>query len=248
MLKTLICDDELPALELIAGMLRDTGKIELVACCQSVVDALDIINRGGVDLAYFDIEMPQLTGVDAARSITVEPKPLIVFATAHADYAVDAFGIDAIDYILKPFDPRRVLKSVEKAVRLRQVIQAGADKLPGSQTQTGPGQSAHALRIVDAGRLYVIPFSDIVWIEAAGDYSLVHRRKSDVAIRRTISSLEAELPTSQFRRVHRSSIVSVEHISEVRRLAKGEAEICLGGNTTVRASRSYREVVSELIG
>ena len=122
MLKTIVCDDEAPAVELMEGMLRDTGQVAIEGTYLSVREAIDRINQGGIDLAVLDIEMPELSGVEASTQITADPKPLIVFATAHPEYAVEAFGIDAIDYILKPFDQVRVEKAVEKAARMHRLI------------------------------------------------------------------------------------------------------------------------------
>jgi two-component system LytT family response regulator len=247
MLKTLICDDELPALELLAEMLADTMAVDIVASCLSVAEAMRRINEGGIDLAFLDVEMPDMTGVEAARMILVEPKPLLIFATAHPEYAVDAFGIDAIDYILKPFDPARVHRSVEKAVRLRRTIVAGVGNTQPAAEEESRADKSNMLKIRDAARFYMIPLDDIVWIEAAGDYSLIHRSDSQIAIRRTITSLEGELPEARFRRIHRSCIISIEHIEEIRRLSKGEASIMLRGAVIVKASRSYRDVVEQLI-
>lgn len=249
-IRTVICDDERPALDLLAGILRDTGKVEIIAQCQSAADALAVINAGGVDVVFLDVEMPELTGVEAVQDITIDPKPLIVFATAHAEYAVDAFGIDAIDYILKPIDTVRVERAVDKALRLLRLIQQGRERgsaSGGEEPDLGTG-SADALRLSDAGRHHIIPYEDIIWIEAAGDYSLLHRRGSELAVRRTISSLEQELPHEMFLRVHRSSIISARHVTQVQRRAKGEATLQLTGGTEVRTSRSYRAVIATLIG
>lgn len=248
MLKAIICDDERPALDLAASMFQETGEIEIVAECQSVSNALEIINHGGIELAVFDIEMPGLTGVGAARAITVEPKPLLIFATAHAEYAVDAFDIDAIDYLLKPIEPLRVRQAVDKAVRLNHTIGRASDG--GAISAPAPamgGAKTGVLQLRDGNRFHVVPLGDIVWVEAGGDYSLIHTCEGEIVVRRTLSSLENSLPAEGFLRVHRSSIVGRQHVREVRRLAKGEAEIHLSGEVTVRSSRSYREAVSGLV-
>ncbi|MBB5518473.1 LytR/AlgR family response regulator transcription factor [Amphiplicatus metriothermophilus] len=247
MLKTVICDDEPPALELMASLLRDTGEIELVAACQSVREALDAINDGGVDLVVLDIEMPDLTGVDACGRITVEPRPLVIFATAHPEYAVEAFGVDAIDYILKPLDPLRVQKAVEKASRLRRFIRERESGAPIRVAQTAPADDASVLKIKDAGKLYFIPHAEIIWVEAAGDYSLLHLAgEREVTVRVTIKALESELPAAHFARVHRSAIVAASHIREITLLPKGEALIHMSDDASVRTSRSYRDVVQAL--
>jgi len=246
MLKTVLCDDELPALELMSSMLIETGDVDLVAACQSVREALDVINRGGIDLIVFDIEMPELSGVDAYSKITVEPRPLVIFATAHPEYAVEAFGIDAIDYILKPLDAERVKKSVEKAARLRRLVLERAGGAPLAASQSPPDDLAGVLKIKDAGKFYFMPHKDIIWVEAAGDYSILHMAGKDITIRVTIKMLETELPLALFARVHRSAIISKAHIQEIDFLPKGEAQIALSQGYSVRTSRSYRDVVQSL--
>ncbi len=246
-LRTVVCDDELPALEFMTDMLQDMPEVEVVSACRSSSAALDIINRGGIDLAFFDIEMPELSGVTAASEISIDPKPLLVFATAHPEYAVDAFGIDAIDYILKPFDYERVEKSVEKASRMLRLIRKRDDTASNVEQSEMSRNETEVLKIKDAGSYHFIPIQDIIWVEAAGDYSLLHKSNGEIAVRRTITSLEDDLPANKFARVHRSSIIAIDRIAEVRRLAKGEAEIRLVDNITVRSSRSYRETTDRLI-
>ena len=246
MLNTVVCDDELPALDLLTGLLTETGAVSIAGACHSIHDALEIINRGGVDLVVFDIEMPELSGVDAYSKITVAPRPLVIFATAHPEYAVEAFGVEAIDYILKPLTLERVEKAVEKAERLHGLIKAREDGGLVQVPSTAPEDGAGVLKIKDAGKFYFVPHSDILWIEAAGDYSLVHMEAREITIRAPIKSLEAELPAMNFARVHRSAIISTAHIREIIMLPKGEAQICLASGAKVRASRSYSDVVRNL--
>lgn len=246
MLRTIVCDDERPALELMESILRDTEGVQLVGAYQSVRKAIDRINAGGIDLAFLDIEMPDLNGMEATDAIRVDPKPLIVFATAHPEYAVEAFGLDAIDYILKPIDPHRVAKAVEKADRLHRLI-ANSEADSDLVQDTPEADEPTMLRIKDAGRYYFIPREDVIWIEAAGDYSLLHTGEKEAAVRRAIKVLEDELPGDQFVRVHRSAIISRAHIREIRMLQKGEAQIILTGDVTVRTSRSYKDVIQTLI-
>ncbi len=247
MLKTVICDDEAPALELMAALLTETGEVAVVAACQSVREAIGVINNGGIDLVVFDIEMPEISGVNAYAEISVTPRPLVVFATAHPEYAVEAFGVDAIDYVLKPLEIGRVRKAVEKASRLKRLIdereKSGAVDAPDAE----PAELAGVLKVKDAGKLYFIAHQDIVWIEAAGDYSLVHMTNREATIRVAIKALEADLPSSLFVRVHRSAIVAIPQIRQVNLLPKGEAQIVMNNSVSVRASRSYRETVRGLM-
>ena len=247
MLKTVVCDDERPALDLMSEMLLATGAVDVVAACQSIEDALEVINGQTVDLAVFDIEMPGLSGVEAYRLITAEPKPLLVFATAHPEYAVEAFGIDAIDYILKPFDADRVQKAVEKARRLRTLISETEAAIPKEEIDPLPGDPVGVLKVRDSGRVHFIAHRDVIWIEAAGDYSLIHTSEREAAIRVPIKVLEARLPPDLFVRVHRSAIVSTAHIHEIQTLPKGEAQITLTNDVVVKASRSFRDAVEGLV-
>lgn len=246
MLRTVVCDDEVPALELLTALLQETGEVAVAASCQDVGQALAVINGGGIDLAVMDIDMPGLSGVEAAAAITVPRKPLLIFATAHPEYAVDAFGVDAIDYLLKPMTPDRVARAVRKAVRLHLLIgasEAGGPDAAAEQDIMGPPD---VLRVKDFGHVYFVHYGDVTCIEAAGDYSLVHTADRDYAMRTTIRALEEELPAGQFVRVHRSTIISARHVREIRTLPKGEAEIVLTHGKTVKTSRSYRDAVRRL--
>lgn len=230
-------------------MLTATDAVNVIAACQSPAEALDIINRGGIDLVVMDIDMPGLSGVDAARQITVEPKPLLVFATAHPEYAVDAFGIDAIDYILKPVAPDRIQHAVEKAERLHGLIQrARGEEAVRPSSNRGEVEGPDMLHLRDGNRMYAVPLAHIVRIEAGGDYSLIHAGGAEIVVRRTLTSLQNDLPSPPFVRVHRSYIIASTHVREVRRLAKGECEIRLDDGSLVRSSRKYRDDVAALFG
>lgn len=246
MLRTIVCDDERPALELMSELLIETGHVEIVAACQTPLEAIASINAGGVDLAVMDVEMPGMSGVDAFGQITISPKPLLLFATAHPEYAVEAFGIDAIDYILKPFDRLRVQKAVERALRFHRLIVESESEGEAEHASGREAGLETALRIRDGGRIFVIPHAEVIWIEAAGDYSLIHSIGRESVIRKTISSLESELPADRFVRVHRSAIICRDHVREVRLLTKGEAILRLTGDVTVRSSRSFKAAVTGL--
>ncbi|WOI52662.1 LytTR family DNA-binding domain-containing protein [Parvularcula sp. LCG005] len=247
MLKTVICDDELPALKLLASLLEDTGMVEIVAACQSVEEALSVVNGSGIDLLIMDIEMPELSGVAATRQITVTPKPLLIFATAHAEYALDAFSVDAIDYLLKPINQTMVTRAVQKAARLCSVIAVAETSASDEKlAEPAPADTSRTLKIRDGGFVYFISYDDIYWIEAAGDYSLVHTTDREYAIRKTLREFEEELPLDRFVRVHRSAIISSSQVREVKLLTKGEATIVLASGHSVKSSRSYRDAVKAL--
>jgi len=244
MLKTIICDDEPPALDLLADMLSENSEIDLVGTFLSAAEALTSINAGGIDLAFFDVEMPELSGVEAVTKITVDPKPLLIFATAHPEYAVDAFGIDAIDFVLKPFDEPRIAKAIQKASRMLALIHSANEH---ADEPLESGERKGVLKVKDGGSFHFVPLETILWIEAAGDYSVIHHNGRELAIRKTLSSLQEELDGRQFCRVHRSSIVSKSHVASVKRLAKGETEISLDNGVVVKSSRSYSDAVASLL-
>ncbi|MEM6912718.1 MAG: LytTR family DNA-binding domain-containing protein [Pseudomonadota bacterium] len=246
MLTTVVCDDEKPALELMVSLLDETGAVDIKLATQSIVSALEAINNGGVDLVIFDVDMPRFTGVEAAQKIAVAPKPLLVFTTAHPEYAVEAFGVDAIDYVLKPLTPQRIAQAIDKAVRMNALI-AASETVSDTDVPETHDSGPEVLKVKDMGNVYFVPFSEVTSIEAAGDYSLVHTADRDYAMRKAIRTLESELPVSMFIRVHRSAIVAVPHVREVRTLPKGEASILMSSGKTVKSSRSYKEAVRRLI-
>ncbi len=248
-LRTVLCDDERLALEFVQTLFRETGRVEIVAASHSVTDAIAVINAGCVDLAVFDVEMPGLSGVDAFRALVVEPRPLLIFATAHPEYAIDAFELEAIDYLLKPLDQERVSRAVEKAERMAGVIRASET---GGEEGREAGEQAitsgsNMLTVKDAGRTYFLPYDSVTWIEAAGDYSLLHTDDREHAIRIPIRVLAEQLPPDRFRRVHRSSIIAISHLRQIERRAKGEANLTLSTGVVVKASRTYRDAIQSLL-
>lgn len=241
MLRTVICDDERPALDLLEGILTAGQRVSITGAYQSVEQAVARINQGGVDLAFFDIEMPGSSGIEAFSQLTVSPKPLLIFATAHPEYALEAFEVEAIDFLLKPLDPDRVGRALDKAERLHRLTSS-----VDAQEKATPAEPG-TLRVKDVGHVFFIPFEQVLWVEAAGDYSLVHTSEREYALRRTISALESDLPSEQFVRVHRSAIVQIAAVREVRVLPKGDAQISLSHGAVVKASRSYRDAIKHLV-
>lgn len=238
MLHCVVCDDELPALELMRSMLEEIGEVTIGGAFQAVGDAMAYVERGSVDLLVMDVEMPGMTGIEAFKSLSLDPKPLLILATAHPEYALDAFDVDAIDFLVKPFDADRVAKAVEKASRLHRLISASKpERVAPSEGEGG------SLAIKNGSSVFLIPHGEIQWIEAAGDYSLVHTADREHAMRSTVTALESQLPPEQFVRVHRSSIVNVAAVDAVRTLPKGDAVLHLKSGREVKASRSYRDAV-----
>ena len=216
------------------------GNPGLVGRCGSGEAALTRLGGDGsgggraVDLAFLDIEMPGLSGVGVAR--TLEAGPMVIFATAHADFAVEAFAADAVDYLLKPFVRERVLAAVDRATVQRSFRLGGRAVVAPRRT----------LPVKDGGRTNLVPVRDILWAEAAGDYALLHTQNGTYTARVTLRELEGELERSGFLRVQRSAIVRAACVAAVTPLAKGEAMLTLTDGAQVKATRTHRDAISAL--
>lgn len=241
-LRTLLVDDERLSLDLLEAILRDHPVIEVIGRCASGEAALDVLGGARVDLLFLDVEMPGLSGVEVARALdpAPPPPPMIVFATAHAEFAVDAFRADAVDYVLKPFERERVLAAVEKASIQRPYRLAGAG---GALVPIAPRET---LPVKDGGRTNLVHVRDILWAEGAGDYALLHTAEVTHTARVTLRDLERDLEQAGFLRVHRSAIVRASQVASVSPLPKGEAMLTLSDGTEVKASRTYRAAIEAL--
>lgn len=246
-LRTVLVDDEPLALDLLEAVLSDHPVVDVVGRCASGQDVLDLLPDARVDLMFLDVEMPGMSGMQVARAVS--PPPMIVFATAHAEFAAEAFDADAVDYLLKPFGRERVLSAVEKAAAQRPYrLMRGRD-----QDRQADGARAlatitprAALPVKHGGRTELVRVEDILWAEAAGDYALLHAQSATHTARVTLRHLEGELERCGFLRVHRSALVRVSGVRSVAPLPKGEAMLTLTDGTEVRASRTYRDAIKAI--
>ncbi len=212
-------------------------------------------------LVLMDIEMPGLTGLEVVEKTQADFMPAVIFATAFNQYACQAFDLHAVDYVLKPFDPRTGcvwhwsgLGSASPATDyLAGKEHASGGHCPSSgmssQIQSGAQLSAtenNRLPIKDGGHTYLLPHVDIEWIDAAGDYMCVHAQGKVHILRSTMKDLEAKL-SKEFVRIHRSTIVNVRKVRAVDTLPKGECLLYLDDDVTVRVSRNYRSAIQHLL-
>lgn len=250
--RTLIVDDEKLALQLLATMLEDIPEVQLVGQCQSVSEASDIIAKGDVDLLFLDVEMPLMTGTEFIKQIDCDPKPAIVLATAHHEFALEAFDLGVADYILKPFTRQRIEIAVERARRIRMADLFELDQLADPVASADRSIEAGAadpslLRIKDGGRTHFLQVKHIVKVESDGDYALIHTRTREYAARMALKDLENRLPAPDFARVHRSTLIAVAEIREVCPLTKGEARVTLSDGSSVKVSRTYSGRLRDLL-
>ena len=260
-LTTIIVDDEELARQGLAMRLEEVSEIEILAQCQNGREALNAINEYEPDLAFLDIQMPGTSGLELIGEIQGDVMPMIVFVTAFDEFAVDAFDVHAVDYLLKPVESNRLKEAINKAQKLKMQEGALGDKQKllelaaslsgksldaiGELLESGDDLIEHAdrLAIKDGTSLTFVPVKDIDWIDAAGDYMCVHVKGETHIMRTTMKELEARLAPSIFQRVHRSTIVNLERVEKISSHINGEFHLILGGGISLKMSRSYKNKV-----
>ncbi len=247
-LSAVIVDDEPPARRTLELLLAREDDIDVVAACADGPSAAREILERRPDLVFLDIQIPGGDGFDVLRGIEADRRPAVAFVTAFDEYAVRAFDAHAVDYLLKPFSDERFAMMVERmrqAVRLQHVDEIERRlKAMIQATAAATVSPAGHLVVRDGHRTLVFRFPDIEWIEAEDYYVRIHAGARKPLVRRSLQSLAAELEPAGFARVHRSAIVNLEHVREVRPAAGGDHEVVLSSGTVVRLSRSMRDDVA----
>jgi len=252
-LRALLVDDEELARRGLRVRLEGTSDVSVVVEYANGATALPAIRQVAPDLVFLDIQMPGMSGLEVAAALDSETSPHIIFVTAFDAYAVQAFEVHALDYILKPVDDARLATALARA---RRVVQGARDRdfgrrvalaLASMKSGTGdpPGQPQRLL--VRAGdRMVVIRVEDIDWIEASGDYVSIHVGKKSWLLREAIASVADRYATHGIVRIHRSTLVKVDRVTELRPLANGEFTVVLRDGTELKMSRSYRSALDVL--
>ena len=250
-IRALIVDDEPPARDLIATLLRDEPHLEVVGQCSNGRDAVAAIKRFSPDLVFLDVQMPGMDGFAVLAELPADRLPLVIFVTAFDQHAIRAFEVHALDYLLKPFEYDRLRQAVRHA--RTQLAQS-----PGTTGQTrllslleelhNRGQTWDRLAIRDAGRILFLQPDEIDWIEAEGNYVRLHVGKESHLLRETMNATEERLASKKFLRVSRSTIVNLERIAEWQPLFHGDSVVILRDGTRLTVSRVYREALDRLVG
>jgi two-component system LytT family response regulator len=246
-LRVLIAEDEPPARRHLRELLETEPDIEIVAEVADGLRAVQEIIRLQPDLVLLDIGMPELDGLAVVERVGAERMPHLIFVTAYDEHAVRAFEICALDYVLKPYEAERLRRAIARA---REQIRA---RTPSA---VDPGMLANALRpgssariaIRHNGRIRMLPFDGIDYIEAEGAHVRIHCRTDSYLVRDTLSALESQLDSGRFARVHRSLIVNVERVGELEALYRGEYVIWLQDGTRLVSGRTYRATVQRAFG
>jgi two-component system LytT family response regulator len=256
-IRTLVVDDEPVARARVLSLLRDESDIEVVGECSTGPQAVSVIEATSPDLVFLDVQMPQMDGFALARTLGHD-MPAVVFVTAYDEYALAAFEIHALDYLLKPFSAERFRSALTHARQHLAKRQAGAggrqlaSRLPDAPvaetTRAGEQGRRDRLVIKSSGRIYFVRINDIDWCEASGNYVRLHIGQQTHLVRGTMSHLESQLDPGQFVRIHRSAIVNVERIQELQSTANGECTVFLQSGARLTMSRGYREAFQERFG
>lgn len=231
-MRVVIVDDEPLARRGIRVRLERLGDIDIVAECATGAAAVRAIREHDPDVVFLDVQMPEMDGFGVMREIGIERMPVTIFVTAFDTHAIRAFDADALDYLLKPIDDERFVRSVDRARRRLAERQSGAPS---------PAPAA-ADRIVirDRGRVTIIAPDEVDWISAEGDYVRVHVGGRGHLVRDTMLAIESRLDKARFVRVHRSAIVNLSRIKEVRRHGERDYLAVLRDGTCLKVSRTYR--------
>jgi len=247
MIRTVLADDEVLARQKLRQLLKEIGDVDIVGECSTARETVELVKLVSPELLFLDICMPDMDGFDALNALSSNKNgalPQIVFVTANDQWAVRAFEFHALDYLLKPFTIERLSAAVQRArERLASNDVAGGGDLLDS------GQELYATRMVfkSRGRVLFLSIEDIRWFEAEENYVRIHTASESHLLRETIGRLESRLDPRSFIRIHRSSIVNLQYVKEVKREANGDATVVLTGGEKIALSRSYRSRIQRLV-
>ncbi len=237
-LRALVVDDEAPALEELSWLLGQDSRIEQVRTASSGPEALRALESGDIDVVFSDISMPGLDGMDLARVIArFTDRPQVVFVTAHDRHAVDAFAVDAADYVMKPVRADRLAEAVRRVV---------AAVEPGAAPTTRPEPEDETIPVELGGVTRFISRSQIRYAQAQGDYARLHTENGSHLVRIPLSTLEERWAAAGFVRIHRSTLVSLPHVREVR-MEHGRCSVVLDGVELQVSRRHTRELRDRLL-
>ena len=250
-IRTLIVDDEPLARERLRKLLQAEPEIELVRECANGREAVAAIKKEAPELMFLDVQMPELDGFGVLTALNTEKLPAVVFVTAYDKFALKAFDIHAVDYLLKPFDRERFKAALGRALNRIKSEQSGelSQRLSALLADLKPGAKApERLAVKTAGRVVFVKLDEIDWIEAADNYVNLHVGGESHWLRETMTALETRLSAERFLRISRSTIVNVERIKELQPMFHGDYVVLLRNGTRLTLSRSYRNQLQQLLG
>lgn len=250
-IRALVVDDEPLARRIIRELLEDDPEVEVIGECLNGHEAVEAIQALSPDLLFLDVQMPEVGGFEVLETLSPEHMPHIIFVTAYDQYAVRAFDVHALDYLLKPFDRERFATALERAkVHIREERHGELDQHILALLDELKAESKYLERLIvkNGGRVSFLDVDDIDWVEAEGNYVSIHIGKRTHLLRETVSRLETQLDPKKFRRIHRSAIVRLDRIQELQPLFHGEYRVILVGGAQLTLSRNYRDNLQAILG
>ena len=252
-MRALLVDDELPSLQFLGDCCRADGALDVVGECTSAEQAMDCIQRLNPELVFLDVQMGRMSGLQLVRAIGTQRMPLTIFVTAYDRHAVEAFELNAVDYLLKPFDRDRFGLAVAHA-RSRwssAIFQASAEWRDGLRRAL---QGLHrevlsheSIMVERAGRYRPLPVTEILYVSASGNYIVLHAGSEEYVLRRRLVDAEQMLAHHAFLRIHRSILLNQRAIQEISPNGTGDFLITLINGCTVESGRQYRAVIVDLL-
>ena len=242
-LKILIVDDEKPARDKIKSFLKDDENVEEIFEAENGIEAVEKVNKLNPSLVFLDIQMPGMTGFEVLENIDIENSPEIIFATAFDQYAIDAFEVQAIDYLLKPFDYERFSKAFHNAIR-RIGLSRNKVEFNGLLQTVNKDKNYLTRILVSKGSKYsFVNTDDIYFISAQEKYVEINTEKQKFLIRNTMTRIEQSLNPEKFTRIHRSYIVNIDCIKELQPWSHGDYLVILKNDEKIKLARSYRDKI-----
>ncbi len=261
-IRTILVDDEKLAIQGLEHRLAKYPDVEIIDTCSNGREAIRKIKTGKPDLVFLDIQMPGFDGFSVVKGVMEIEPPLFVFVTAYSEHALKAFEANAVDYLLKPVDDDRLAdaldrartrlserRGLEEAEKLKNVLAEVApdayDQMP--EDEEAAGRFEKLINIKDRGQIFRVDVDSIEHIEAAGDYMCIYTGDNSLILRETMKDLERRLDPRVFQRVHRSTIVNLNQVRQVKPHTNGECFLVLDSGAQVKVSRSYRDVVARFV-
>lgn len=240
--RILLVDDEMPARRKLRLHLKEEASVEIVAEAQNGLEAVDAIRSLAPDLVFLDIQMPGMTGFEVIDAIGAEVMPAVIFVTAYDEYALRAFEVEAVDYLLKPFDGDRLKQALQRAVKRLHRKPSDAGRIGRLLDSVRPAD-AYLQRIVvkDRDRLFFVNVKEIIRLSGQENYVELHTAGSSHLIRDTLNHLESRLDPQKFARIHRSEIVNIDVVKELHSWSHGDYIVILKEGTRLRLSRRYQQ-------
>jgi two-component system LytT family response regulator len=245
-IRTVIVDDEELARRGIRSLLARNHDFEVVAECSNAREAIHTIKTRMPELVLLDIQLPAQSGFDVIKSVETSRYPYFIFITAFEDFAIRAFDVHALDYLLKPISEQRFELALERA---RTVLSKAKDDFVSRRQESWrAAPEADRISVKSGGRVVVIRIPEVDWVEAELDHVCLHIGAKSLLVRETIKAVEVRFADAGFVRIHRSTLVNVDRVKELRPLDKGEFQVVLRDGVELKLSRNYRSALSRLTG